>query len=177
MKKIAMIAAAVLACGAAQAQTNASPIYGEVGYSMLNADVAGVDLDFGMIRGILGYEIHPNVAIEAMLGLGTSDDSVSFEGETLKLKVQRTYGLYVKPKVEVAEGLELFGRIGFAESKVKATVVGYGSASDSDNDFSFGAGVKYTFSKNVYGVLDYMRYYNKDDIKVDGFTFGVGYKF
>ncbi|MBK1685997.1 porin family protein [Rubrivivax gelatinosus] len=177
MKKIAMIAAAVLACGAAQAQTVASPIYGEIGYSLLNADVVGTDFDLGAVRGILGYEVHPNVALEAMFALGTSDDSVRAGSDTVKLKLEHSYGFYVKPKVDVSEGLELFARVGFAESKLKATLVGEFSNSDSDNDVSFGVGMKYAFSKNMYGVVDYMRYYNKDDVKVDGFTFGLGYKF
>ncbi|MBK1612562.1 hypothetical protein CKO44_03670 [Rubrivivax gelatinosus] len=177
MKKIAMIAAAVLACGAAQAQTNASPIYGEIGYSLLTADVAGTDFDLGAVRAILGYDVHPNVAIEAMFAVGTSDDSLSSGGDTFKIKLQHSYGLYLKPKVEVADGLELFGRIGYVESKLKATLVGYGSATNSDNDVSFGVGAKYAFSKSMYGVIDYMRYYNKDDIKVDGFTLGFGYRF
>jgi opacity protein-like surface antigen len=79
--------------------------------------------------------------------------------------------------MEVGDGLELFARVGFAESKLKATLVGEFSNSDSDNDVSFGVGMKYAFSKSMYGVVDYMRYYNKDDVKVDGFTFGLGYKF
>lgn len=177
MKKIAMIAAAVLACGAAQAQTNASPIYGEIGYSLLSADVVGTDFDLGAVRGILGYEVHPNVALEAMFAFGTSDDSVSDGGNTVKLKLENSYGFYVKPKMNVSEDLEVFGRIGFAESKLNATLVGEFSNSDSDNDVSFGIGMKYGFSKSMYGVVDYMRYYNKDDVKVDGFTLGIGYKF
>lgn len=177
MKKIVMIAAAVLACGAAQAQTNASPIYGEIGYSMLHADVSFYGLDIGAVRGILGYEVHPNLALEAMLAVGVTDDRT--QGvfvENIKLKLEHGYGLYIKPKFQVTDRLQLFGRVGYAESKFKLTWEG-ASASDSDHDVSYGVGMAYGFSKSLYGTLDYMRYYGKDDLRVNGITFGLGYKF
>ena len=74
--------------------------------------------------------------------------------------------------------VELFARLGYADSKVKLKVPSLdASASDSDNDFSFGLGLNYAFSRNVYMSADYMSYYNKDGVKADGFTLGVGYKF
>lgn len=173
-----MIAAAVLACGAAQAQTNASPIYAEIGYSLLHADVGSNGLDIGAVRGIVGYELHPYLALEAMLAVGVTDDRTkALFLERVKLKMEHAYGLYIKPKLQVTDSLQLFGRVGYAESKFKATREGYGSDSDSDHDVSFGIGLNYAFSKAMYGTLDYTRYYDKDDFKVNGLTFGVGYKF
>ena len=177
MKKLALILA-LSACGIAQAQTAApSPLYGEIGYAALNTEVIDADFDTGAIRAILGYELHPNVAIEAMLGFGVGDDSFTNRGDTVKLKIKNSYGLFLKPKVQIVEGLEAFGRIGYARSKLKATLVGYSSETDSDSDVAYGAGLSYQFTKSVYGSVDYMRYYNEDDTKVDGFTFAVGYRF
>lgn len=177
MKKLALILA-LSACGIAQAQTAApSPFYGEIGYTALDAEVFDVDFDIGAVRGIVGYEVHPNLAVEAMLGLGAGSDSVTGGGETVKLKLEHSYGVYLKPKVRVAEGLELFGRVGYARTKLKAQAVGHGSETDSDNDVSYGLGMSYQFTKSIYGSVDYMHYYHQDDVKLEGFSLAVGYRF
>lgn len=177
MKKLALILA-LSACGVAQAQTAApSPFYAELGYAALDAEVFDVDFDIGAVRGIVGYEVHPNLAVEAMLGLGAGSDAVSGNGETVKLELEHSYGVYLKPKVRVAEGLELFGRVGYAHSKLKARAVGYRSETDSDNDVSYGAGLSYQFTKSVYGSVDYMHYYHHDEVKLEGFSLAVGLRF
>lgn len=177
MKKIAVLAAALVVMGAAQAQSK-SPLYGELGYTFTKVSSDGVDFNPGVLRGMLGYEVNPYLALEAMYGTSLSDDSTSIDGVTVKAEVERTYGFYIKPKYAIGSGVELFARLGYADSKVKLKVPSLGaSASDSDNDFSFGLGLNYAFSRNVYMSADYMSYYNKDGVKADGFTLGVGYKF
>ncbi len=176
MKKLALILA-LSACGIAQAQTAApSPFYGEIGYAAVNTDVLGADSDLGMARGILGYELHPNVAVEAMFGLGVGDDKTSDGEHTDKLKLEHSYGLYLKPKLQLAQGLEVFGRIGYTRIKLELTSPDH-RETDSDDDVSYGLGVSYQFTKSVYGSFDYMRYYDKDATKIDGFSLAVGYRF
>ena len=51
------------------------------------------------------------------------------------------------------------------------------SESDSDGSFAWGLGGRYNFSKTLYGGLDYMQYYKKDGVKIDGVTLNVGYRF
>lgn len=176
MTKICVIAAAVLlAAGAAQAQSQAQGgVYVEGGYSFLKAkqDDFRVSAKPGMVRGIVGWDLHPNVAIEAMLAGGANDDTSS----GLTIKLQRSYGLYIKPKYAVTPAFEVFGRIGFADTKVKFSEDGF-SETDSDNSFSWGVGASYSFNKQFYGTVDYTSYYKKDGWKLNGVTLGVGYRF
>ena len=51
------------------------------------------------------------------------------------------------------------------------------SGTDSGNDFSYGLGAKFNFSTNLSVGADYMRYFNKEDTKIDGWTVSVGYRF
>ena len=70
MTKISLITAALLlAAGAAQAQTApaTSGLYGDIGYTFLNLKSDGPSVKPGAVRGIVGWDLHPNVAIEAML--------------------------------------------------------------------------------------------------------------
>ncbi|WP_431257263.1 porin family protein [Roseateles chitinivorans] len=174
MTKISILAAALLlAAGVAQAQTAAatSGLYGDVGYSFLNLKSDDPTIKPGALRGIVGWDLHPNVAIEAMLATGLKDDTV----DGVKFKVTRSYGIFVTPKYSFDQ-FEVFGRVGYADSKIKASGLGL-SGSDSYGSFAWGLGGRYNFSKTIYGGLDYMQYYKKDGLKVDGVTLNVGYRF
>lgn len=185
MKRIVIAAAAAFAMlGAAQAQTQPSPFYGELGYTFLKLKEEGISTRNGAIRGIFGYAFHPNIAVEGMVGFAVNDDNETFVDPTfgpvdVKVKVQNSYGIFIKPKYNFNQ-VEVFGRLGWTRSKIKVTanIAGAsGSASDSDNDFAYGAGVNYNINPRTYVGLDYMRYYSKEGTKVDGLTLGVGYRF
>lgn len=176
MKKTLVFAAALLAFGGAYAQKSTLPVYGEVGYSFIKIEDESDDIKLGALRGIAGIEVHPNVALEGMIGFGVKDENINILGTDVKVKLERFYGLYVKPKLKVTNELELFARLGYAHSKVKASALGT-SSSDSEGDASYGVGASYSFSPRAYGTIDYMSYYNKDGVKANGVTLGVGFRF
>jgi opacity protein-like surface antigen len=181
MKKLLIASAVAMVSLSSQAQ-----VYGELGVTFANYEE---DLGGGStaktspqaLRGILGYELSKNVAVEAMLGFGLNDSSTKVDGETvsgLKMKFDSMYGFYVKPKIELAPNFELFGRIGYAD--VRATLSyspTHYSEADSDNGLSYGVGISYHFDKRLSFNADYMSYLNKSDYSASGFTLGLGYKF
>lgn len=170
-----VVAAALLAAGAAQAQSQATnAVYGELGYTFVKVkdDFFNVSFKPGAIRGIVGWDLHPNVAIEGMLAGGVSDDTT----QGVKAKISRSYGLYVVPKYSITPEFEVFGRLGYADSKIKLSS-NIGSSSGSDSSFSWGLGAKYNFNKQFYGAVDYMSYFDKDSTTVTGATLSVGYRF
>ena len=173
--KIAKIAAAIAlaaAAGSASAQ-----VYGEVAYHALNVDESGIEnLSIGALGVTLGYEAHPNLAVEAMLAVGVQDDSVTVSGIRVEGQLDNSMGLFLKPKLRVADGLELFARLGWAHSKITVRALGV-SLSDDGNDLAYGLGAQYSFNKNMYVTGSYMNLYNKNDFKVDGWNIGLGYKF
>ncbi len=183
MKKIVILAAAcTLLAGAAQAQQAASPspLYGELGYTHLDFKDSGTDAHPGMLRGIVGYDLHPHVAVEGMLAFGVRKGNVSgsvagipFSGE---LKVRHSFGLFVKPKADLGD-FELFARLGWAQTKVRTSVTVLGatfSDTASDSDFAYGAGLNWKFSQNAYVGFDLMRYYDKDGARVNGTALSIG---
>ncbi|OWQ46022.1 hypothetical protein CDL60_15505 [Roseateles noduli] len=173
MTKISAIAAAaLLLAGAAQAQAVKPALYGEVGYSFITIDAGGPDLEPGLLRGIVGWNVHPYLAVEGLLATGVKDDNT----DGVKTKVSNAYGFYLKPKYDFGNGIQVFGRLGYVHTKIKSSFGGL-SASGSDDDVSYGVGVSYAFSKQWYGALDYTSYYNKDGVKASGVTLGAGYRF
>lgn len=183
MKRIAIAAAAAfLAMGSAQAQ-QATPWYGELGYTFLKIDGLGTSARTGVVRGIIGYDFHPYFAFEGMLGAGVNDENKNIVGadglsHNVKFKTDELYGIWVKPKYNLGNGFEVFGRLGWSHVKIKTR----SDAADltigrSEDGFSWGAGANYYFNPRLYGGIDFMQYSSKSNHHVDGVTFSVGYRF
>lgn len=173
---IPVLAIATLATSAITAQ--AQGLYGEVGYTPLklegSVDGIGVTSKPSNVRGIIGYELNDNLAVESMLSLGVRDSAVKVGGFNLggKAEVDNMIGVFVKPKVHVGEGLEVFGRLGATRAKLSI-----GSENASDTSIAYGLGASYHINSQLSLNADYMTYHDKDDITLKGFTVGVGYKF
>jgi opacity protein-like surface antigen len=168
----AAAAAALLFINAAQAQQagNAPRGYAEIGYSSIRIRDAGISVKPTAVRGIAGYNFHPNFAVEGMAAFGASSDSTF----GVDIKVRDMFGVFVKPKVNI-DNFELFARLGWARTRLKASFMGV-SATDSDSDFAWGVGANYNFTPTVYGSLDYLRFQNGSP-RADAWTLGVGFRF
>jgi opacity protein-like surface antigen len=179
MKRLAVAAASVLLMlGTAQAQTRA-PLYGELGYSFLELKDSGFKVKPHALRGIVGYEFHPNVAAEGMLAFGARSDDVNVGGVNVDVKLRHAFGVFVKPKYNFGPA-EVFARVGYARVKVKATACLAGvcaSDSDSDGDFAYGIGANYNFNPRMYVGADWMRLNKNGDAKLQGITVSFGYRF
>lgn len=157
--------------------------YGEIGVTPLSVkgSVDGNTLKSQptMAGVVLGYEFHPNFALEGMAGTNLDADPIKLNGVEVpgtSLKVQRAYGFFIKPKAMLTPELELFGRLGWIENKTTGQVNSY-SLTDTDNDFAYGLGLNYHFNKTTYGSLSYTNFYDKQGTKTQGATLAVGMKF
>lgn len=175
MKTLVIAAASLFAACAVNAQETPK-LYGEIGYTALKVEEDELSVKPAVVRGILGADFHPNLAVEGMLGFGVKDDTLTIAGVPVKAEIEHSYGFYIKPKFNATNELELFARLGYAKTKLKVSALG-ASASDSEGDVSYGAGLSYSFTPTAYGTVDYMSYYDKDGVKANGFTLGVGFKF
>lgn len=177
MKKIAM--ATLLALGAVSAAQ--AQYYGELAYVDAKVKENDIKLSPSMVRAIVGYELSPNVAIEGMVGFGASSSKVTLEddqGNLLagKVEISQAAGVYIKPKFKVAEGLELFTRLGMTHGSLKGSAGGLTEKS-STTKFSYGVGASYQISPQMSINADYMHYTKKEGTAITGFAVGVGYKF
>lgn len=179
MKKIAIAFAFVSAAMGAQAQ-----MYGEIGYTTAtakqNIDGLSIQASPTALRGIVGYEQNPNLALEGLVAFGLHDATIKVNGVSgpnVKFKINNVVGIYLKPKAQLNEQVELFGRVGFVSAKGTTSAPGLGSESNSENSFSYGAGLSYAINPSTSLKVDYMQYLNEDGFKVNGLTFGLGFKF
>jgi attachment invasion locus protein len=171
----AIAATSLIAAGA-----HAQGVYGEVGYSQFNLkqDTRGFDTKVkpAAARAIVGVELAPHLAIEGHAATGLKDDSVRVGPVTATGEVDNMLGVFVKPKVMLGETVELYGRAGMASTKVSTSVLGVGDSSRTTS-FAYGGGASFNLTPQLSLNADYMNYLDRRGTKVDGVTFGVGFKF
>ena len=179
MKKIALASVLTLAAIGAQAQT-----YGEIGYTSntfkgTSDDGTEVKVSPSSIRGILGYELNPNLALEGMAALGIGDATIKAGGVSIDAtaKINNAFGVYLKPKMKLNDAIEIFGRVGYARLKITAPGDNGADESTSESRYAYGAGLSYAIDPKMSLNVDYMQYQKKDGVTANGFTLGDGYKF
>jgi opacity protein-like surface antigen len=156
----------------------AQGVYGELAYT--NARVQLKDMneaeDYPLLRGIVGFELNKFLAIEGMAGIGLNNREDSILGIPIKSKIEHTYGVFVKPKLQFNDAFSIYGRAGYARSKVSVEGLGL-ERSETHSGFAYGAGATYNFTPQAYLNIDYMSYYNQNGSKAHGPSVGLGYKF
>jgi opacity protein-like surface antigen len=183
--RLTALALASLTVPVAFAQNAPSAMYGELGYTSITVAPSGMpDFKPTALRGIVGYQVTSNFAVEGMLGKGMSDGTGTITLQNtavaVNLKLDSVYGVYGKVKTDLAPGLEAFGRAGYSKANTTATVSVSGTSisnTGSTDGFSWGVGAAYAVSPGVTATVDYMSYSSKEDGKATGPTFGVSFKF
>ena len=124
------------------AQTVQSPTYyGTLGYSQLD----GSQGDLGAVTGRFGARFTPYLGAEAEASFGVKDEDISFGGVDGKLKHKYDAAIYGVATLPVSPNFELFGRLGYGTTEVKAKVAGV-SARDDGESVNYGAGANYYFA-------------------------------
>lgn len=160
-----------------------------VGGNILATKIKEDDLGsfkFASFYGRLGTEFTENFSAEIRVGTGLDNDTNSYSIDgvpvDLKVKLKHFYGAYVRGTIPVADVFYPYAVVGYTQAKLeaKASVPGTSiSATDSDSggDVSFGVGADIRLTSEVDLNLEYMNYYDKHDITLDGFAVGVTYRF
>jgi opacity protein-like surface antigen len=111
------------------------------------------------------------------MGAGSvSDANLTYRNTNITAKTSSAFGAYVKGSLPVSESFSFFVKLGGTNGTVSASSA-YGSAWSSGTSFSYGAGAQVNFTPNVYGIIQYMSYYDKSSVSIGGPSVGVGYKF
>lgn len=147
-----------------------------------------INLSPTALRLVAGVDVAENLALEGMFLTGLSGDTFSVSGggasASIGLKAGPSGGLFLKPyaKFGASNDHEIFGRFGYFSSRGNFSGSeswnGYsikGSANHSD--VAFGAGAKFGIAKDAHLTFDYMRYLEKDGVKIDGVTVGLAKSF
>lgn len=179
MKTISRVLASlvlVATAGVVSAQTAAKDFYVEGG--LVPMKITGGDLDVTPVaaRLTLGKNINANLAVEGVYVFTAQKDSIKVDNINVDFAVSG-YGVYLKPKMEVAKGTELFGRIGYTSAKMTASAGNVSVTGDTVNSLSYGAGLQTEINKDWYAQADYMLFSKKNGDTAKGFGISAGYRF
>lgn len=176
-KSLAFAAASLAFAAAANAQMP-SGAYAEVGYTAATYTSSGTSktVNPSAIRLIVGGNINTNLGLEGMAAFGAGSSNVNVSGVDIAVKIDNMYGLYLKPKYQLNDDVELFGRVGFAHVGASASAMGV-SATDSVDGASYGVGGSFKLKDKYSLNVDYMSYGSKDGGNYNGLTVGLGYKY
>lgn len=157
-----------------------------------NADLSGVYAELGIVQAYykeptanfnntmgslaLGYSINKYASFEIMGAGALNDASFNIGSTRINAKTSSAFGAYAKGTLPLDDKFGLFVKIGATNGTVTASTA-YGSAWTSGTSFSYGGGVQVNFNKNVYGIVQYMSYYDKNSVTLVAPSIGIGYKF
>lgn len=173
-KKVAIAAVFALSAVAAQAQT-----YVDIGYGTAKYSETSLSMTPTVARGVIGQNLNDNFAVEFLGAVGAANGTTSYSGAGITLNISSITGAYITPKVKIGSA-ELFARAGFARTTGTATVTGSRGSLTLNADGtspSFGGGVKFNLGNGSSITADYMSYYSKDGIDVNGVTVSYGFSF
>lgn len=123
-----------------------------------------------------GIELTPLFGIEGRAGTGISADKRSVPGGEIRYELDRLVGAYGTLGIPVGDVARPYLVAGMTD--VKGEVIAdfnsvQFSESDSNSDYSLGAGIDLNISETFGINVEYMRYIDNDDEKLNGLSLGV----
>jgi opacity protein-like surface antigen len=171
-----------LVASAAQAQ-DMKGFYVGAGYSALTIE-ANKDFTMPALMAHAGYQLTPNVAVEARLGTGAGDDSAKYNDGGVaiveKWEVKNYFAALAKVSLPLGEYVSAYGFGGFnrlsVENSAVGSYMGYSASASveaSDTSLTYGVGASVNVTKQLSLNAEYQVMF--DD--VDSMGVSVSYKF
>ncbi len=141
-------------------------------------DVAGeVSLDLRGLYARAGAQFHENFSSEIRLGVGIGDDTDNIANVEVEGELDHFYGGYFRGGVQAGNLFYPYLIAGYTRGKLDLEITASNGtrvkADETESDFSYGIGVDIRLSETVSGNVEYMNYYDKDDVELDGFALGI----
>mgnify|MGYP002737642869 CR=1 FL=1 len=176
MKRLTVIASSLLLAGMSATAVAASPEFfvgGQLGYQDNDLEVKNSGPGYSdsgdiSLSGVAGglftgvkFDVGNGMFIAPELNVGTSDADGALDvgGYRAKAEASTSYGAGVLLGADVTSNTSFYGRLGYQRTKykLKESVTGYGSFSDSEkfDGFRYGVGVENKLTPDVALRLDW----------------------
>lgn len=203
--KACLAGVCLLAAAGAQAQqySSGSPFvysqpefYVGLNYAQLQAKAENDAIDrvfspeWNTVGINLGVQPSPYLAFEARYGRGVGSDDFSLSDGVNSVngstKIKHYFGFYALPQIPIQDFMSVYGLLGWSKGKFELEVTEidgtpvYGKASDSEDDFSYGVGVRFLDKSRPGGVAffaEYAQLINRSDYDINGLVLGLSWHF
>lgn len=160
----------------ASAQSTDKGLYGELGYVSMTYKEPSTSTSPSTVRAFIGNNVSENWVLEAMFGMAASNGTGTLANVPYTVKIGNMVGVFVRAKTKPTPELEVYGRLGYNRLDRTVDVLTISSASTGD-DVAYGAGLAYKIAAKTHVTADYMAYYNKNNIAIDGLAVGLRFRF
>ncbi|OXS13574.1 hypothetical protein CGX12_18975 [Zobellella denitrificans] len=147
-------------------------------------DVLDISPDWNSVGLNFGYQPSPYLALEARYGRGVGSDDL-LDG-AVDTKMKHYFGIYALPQIPIQDFMSVYGLLGWTKAKFEiksALFPDYGlpyKMSDSEDDFSYGIGMRFKDKSHVGGVgffVEYARLIDRSDYDIDSLMLGLSWHF
>lgn len=189
LHRIAMIGLVVsIASMSGNAVAGLTPgAYAGIQYASTDFSYEGISGDFSPIGliGRAGSNLNRYASIEARLGIGLSDDTVTAtDGAatgSLSIELDTLIGLYGVGHVPLGKSSSIYALVGLtqvdATASTSETDSGFASLSGDESGFSYGIGADIGILYNLWVNVEYVQYLDKSDIDVSAIALGLKFGF
>mgnify|MGYP000378981249 CR=1 FL=1 len=149
--------------------------YSDVGLIPMKVSEDGVNASPLALRYVIGKKLDNHFAVEGAYVTTVSRDEASVQGVNTGIGIS-SYGLYLKSTLTHIKKIQVFGRVGYAKTKLTSSEVN--SQLDHEVEgISYGLGMQNFFNENWYIQSGYTVFSKKDGVNAKGFGLSVGYLF
>lgn len=181
MKLTRVAAILALAVGTSvSAQTYVEVDYTQIKIKSSYPSIGNLETNPDLIGVLAGAELTQNLAVEGLLATGLSSSDTTKNGATqvtpVNTKINNYYGVFAKPKIKVAEGVELFARLGYVHGSSTGSAAG-NSIDTSSGNWAYGVGITYSLTPKLYLTGSLQQTATKNNVDSTSTTVGLGYRF
>lgn len=153
----------------------AAPVAVAQGDVELNASYSNVDVgsaDVGALTARGSYFFTRHLGVEGEASIGVKDDDVGLG----TVELDNSFGAFGVVRAPVSDKFHMFGRVGYANTEMKVSAPGIGSASGDFDGVAYGVGAKY-FATEKFGVRGDFTKYEGDGGDADVISIGAVVRF
>lgn len=118
-------------------------------------------------------------AIEGRFGVGLEEDTQNINGVDVSVELDTLMGAYGVGHIYFGKSSSVYGLIGISrvEGTVKAPSIPGATASDNENDLSYGIGVDVGITQSISLNIEYVSYVTKTDLDLSAIGLGAVIRF
>lgn len=121
---------------------------------------------------IAGHQFNDYFALEARMGTGLKSDTVTFNGQPMKVDTNTFMGLYGKALLPLESPITPYIVVGATRGTTTLKVNGL-KDKDSDSDLSYGIGADWAVSQSFSVNIEYMNWFDKNHTEMRGVNLGA----
>ncbi len=172
MKKTILMIAMAITAVFATAPSASAQLYLGGGVAVFQADAGSDDVQLGAFMARAGFDIGPNLALEAEGAIGLEDDDFTVAGTSYNVGIDNEVGGFVVGKAPLGP-IDVFGRVGYANFSIDDDSPG--SLAPDGSGLAYGAGINF----NIFFIrarADYT-HYEVDEGDLDSLAISALLKF